>query len=340
MTITVMVDWASTGVTNATWRPDVERFPSIEPFAQDMLEVGDGQRIYWETSGNPDGKPAVVLHGGPGSGSSPERRRLFDPQAYLIVQFDQRGAGRSTPYAGDPATDLSANTTHHLIADMERLREHLGVQRWLVWGGSWGVTLGLVYAERNPERVSELVLASVTMTRPAEVHWLYHEVGRYFPEQWERFRSGVPEDERDGDLVAAYYRLLNESSDLAVRERAARAWCSWEDELLSNEAGWQPNPRYADPAFRMAFARIVTHYFHHHAWLADGQILRDAERLAGIPGVLIHGRFDLGSPADTAWLLARAWPDAELHLVGTGHAGGEEMTTRILKAINQFAQRR
>jgi proline iminopeptidase len=209
-----------------------------------------------------------------------------------------------------------------------------------VWGGSWGVTLGLVYAERYPERVSELVLASVTMTRPAEVHWLYHEVGRYFPEQWERFRSGVPEDERDGNLVAAYSRLLNESSDLAVRERAARAWCSWEDEMLSNEAGWQPNPRYADPAFRMAFARIVTHYFHHHAWLADGQILRDAERLAGIPGVLIHGRFDLGSPADTAWLLARAWPDAELYLVGTGHAGGEEMTTRILKAINQFARRR
>jgi proline iminopeptidase len=317
----------------------VERFPAIEPFEQGLLDVGDGQLIYWETSGNPEGKPAVVLHGGPGSGSSPERRRLFDPEAYLIVQFDQRGSGRSRPHAGDPTTDLSSNTTHHLIADMERLREHLGVQRWLVWGGSWGVTLGLAYAQRYPQQVSELVLASVTMTRPAEVHWLYHEVGRYFPEQWERFRQGVPEADRDGDLVAAYHRLLNGPTDIAVREQAARDWCRWEDELLSNEAGWQPNPRYDDPAFRMALARIVTHYFHHNAWLADGQLLRDAGRLAGIPGVLIHGRFDLGGPADTAWLLARAWPNAELHLVETGHAGGGEMTTRMLEATNRFAPR-
>jgi proline iminopeptidase len=222
---------------------------------------------------------------------------------------------------------------------MERLRRHLGVERWLLWGGSWGVTLALVYAERHPERVSALVLASVTMTRPADVHWLYHEVGRYFPEQWERFRNGVPEAERDGDLVAAYHRLLNESGDRAVRERAARDWCRWEDELLSNEEGWRPNPRFDDPAFRMAFARIVTHYFSHAAWLEDGQILRDAHRLAGIPGVLIHGRFDLGSPADTAWQLARAWPSARLHLVGTGHAGGEEVTRRTLEASNRFARR-
>lgn len=319
---------------------EVERFPEIEPFAHGMLDVGDGQLIHWETSGNPDGKPAVALHGGPGSGSAPWLRALFDPEAYLIIQFDQRGAGRSTPRTSDPATDLSANTTHHLIADMERLREHLGVERWLVWGVSWGVTLGLVYAERYPERVSEMILASVTMTRPLDVHWLYHEVGRYFPEQWERFRDGVPAAERDGDLVAAYYRLLNESPDLAVRERAARDWCTWEDELLSNEPGWRPNPRYDDPAFRMTFARTVTHYFHHDAWLTDGQILRDAGRLAGIPGVLIHGRFDLGGPADTPWLLARAWPDAELHLVGTGHAGGEAMTARMLEASNRFARAR
>jgi proline iminopeptidase len=221
---------------------------------------------------------------------------------------------------------------------MERLREHLGVERWVLWGGSWGCTLGLVYAERHPERVRALVLASVTMTRPADVHWLYHEVGRYFPEQWERFRDGVPEGERDGDLVAAYHRMLNESSDAAVRERAARDWCRWEDEVLSNEEGWQPNPRYEDPAFRMAFARIVAHYFRHGAWLDDGQILRDAGRLAGIPGVLIHGRFDLGGPADTAWQLARAWPGARLHLVATGHAGGQEMTRRILEATSRFAR--
>jgi proline iminopeptidase len=317
----------------------VERFPAIEPFKQGMLDMGHGQLIFWQTSGNPDGKPAVVVHGGPGTGSSPRHRRLFDPEAYLIIQFDQRGSGRSTPHAGDPTTDLAANTTHHLIADMERLREHLGVERWLLWGGSWGVTLALTYAQRYPRRVSELVLASVTMTRPADVHWLYHEVGRYFPEQWERFRAGVPAADRDGDLVAAYDRLLNQSTDLAVRERAARDWCAWEDELMSNEPGWRPDPRFDDPAFRMAFARLVTHYFHHDAWLADGQLLRDAGRLAGIPGVLVHGRFDLGSPADTAWQLARAWPDAELHLVGTGHAGGEEATTRQLEATNRFARR-
>jgi proline iminopeptidase len=317
----------------------VERFPAIEPFKQGMLDVGHGQLIFWQTSGNPDGKPAVVVHGGPGTGSSPRHRRLFDPEAYLIIQFDQRGSGRSTPHAGDPTTDLSANTTHHLVADMERLREHLGVERWLLWGGSWGVTLALTYAQRYPRRVSELVLASVTMTRPADVHWLYHEVGRYFPEQWERFRAGVPAADRDGDLVAAYDRLLNQSTDLTVRERAARDWCTWEDELMSNEPGWRPDPRFDDPAFRMAFARLVTHYFHHDAWLADGQLLRDAGRLAGIPGVLVHGRFDLGSPADTAWQLARAWPDAELHLVGTGHAGGEEATTRQLEATNRFARR-
>jgi len=317
----------------------MERFPAIEPFEQGMLDVGHGQLIFWQTSGNPDGKPAVVVHGGPGTGSSPRHRRLFDPEAYLIIQFDQRGSGRSTPHAGDPTTDLSSNTTHHLVADMERLGEHLGVERWLLWGGSWGVTLALTYAQRYPRRVSEMVLASVTMTRPADVHWLYHEVGRYFPERWERFRAGVSATDRDGDLVAAYDRLLNESTDLAVRERAARDWCTWEDELMSNEPGWRPDPRFDDPAFRMAFARLVTHYFHHDAWLADGQLLRDAGRLAGIPGVLVHGRFDLGSPADTAWQLARAWPDAELHLVGTGHAGGEEATTRQLEATNRFARR-
>jgi proline iminopeptidase len=177
-------------------------YPEIEPYEHGMLDVGDGQRVYWEICGNPDGKPAVFLHGGPGSGCTPGHRRGFDPDAYRIVLFDQRGAGRSTPHAGDPATDLAANTTHHLIADIELLREHLGIQRWLVSGGSWGATLALAYAQRHPQRVSEIVLASVTMTRPAEIHWLYHGVGRFFPEEWARFRAGVPEPDRDGDLVA------------------------------------------------------------------------------------------------------------------------------------------
>jgi proline iminopeptidase len=313
------------------------RYPEIEPDDHGMLDVGDGQLVYWETCGNPNGKPAVLLHGGPGSGSSPNNRRWFDPDAYRIVQFDQRGSGLSLPHASDPATDLSVNTTDHLIADIERLREHLGVERWLVWGGSWGCTLALAYAERHPEAVSEMVLVSTTMTRPADVHWLYHGVGRYVPQEWMRFRNGVPPDERDGDLVAAYHRLL-EGPDDAAREQAARDWCEWEDAVLSLEPGWEPNPRYRDPRFRMAFARIVTHYFHHAAWLEDGQLLRDAGRLAGIPGVLVHGRFDLGGPAMVAWELAQAWPGAELHLVRTGHAGGDEMRAVAIDAIDRFAR--
>jgi proline iminopeptidase len=301
-----------------------------------MLDVGDGQSLYWETAGSPAGKPALVLHGGPGSGCTPGHRRYFNPDAYRIVLFDQRGAGHSTPRVG-ATTDLSANTTGHLIADVERLREHLGIDRWLVWGHSWGVTLGLAYAQRYPRRVSGMVLSSVTMTRPADIHWLYHETGRYFPTEWQRFRAGVPQTERDGDLVDAYYRLLNEQSDVAVRERAARDWCDWEDAVLSLEEGWVSNPRYADPAFRITFARIVSHYFHHHAWLADGQLLREAHRLAGVPGVLIHGRLDLGGPPDTAWQLTRAWPSAELRLIGTVHGVGDEMTAAIIAATNRFA---
>jgi proline iminopeptidase len=318
-----------------------EPYPEIEPCETGMLDVGDGHRIYWETSGNPKGKPAVALHGGPGSGSRPGRRRDFDPSAYRIVQFDQRGCGRSTPHASDPATDLSTNTTHHLIADIERLREHLAVERWLVWGASWGVTLGLAYAERHPDRVSEMVLASVTMTRPSDVHWLAHEAGRFFPVQWARFRAGVPEPERDGDLVAAYDRLLNGHPDATVREQAARNWTDWEDALVSLDEGHQvPHPRWEEPGYRMAFARLVTHYFHHAAFLEDDELLRNAGRLAGIPAVLIHGRLDIQGPPDVAWLLAQAWPGAELHFVGTGHSGGDEMRSLIIEATDRFAAHR
>jgi proline iminopeptidase len=263
-------------------------------------------------------------------------RRAFDPAAYRIVLLDQRGAGRSTPRVTHD-TDLSTNTTEHLLDDLERLREHLGIERWLVWGFSWGTTLALAYAQRHPARVSELVLASVTLTRPADIHWLYHETGRFFPEHWERLRKGVPKQERDGDLVAAYYRLLHDQPDPAVRRHAAERWCAWEDAVQSLEAGWVPNPRYTDPAFRITFARIVTHYFHHDAWLADDQLLQNAHLLTGTPGALVHGRIDLGSPIEAAWQLAQAWPDAELHLVDTGHGGGKEMTLRLTEATNHFA---
>jgi proline iminopeptidase len=303
-----------------------------------MLDVGDGQSIYWEVSGNPDGKPAVALHGGPGSGSSPGRRSWFDPARYRLVLFDQRGCGRSTPHAGDFSTDLTTNTTQHLIADIERLREHLGIDRWLVWGASWGVTLALAYAQRHPERVSEMVLLSITMTRRADVHWLAHDTGRFFPEEWARFRAGVPESARDGDLVAAYDRLLNGDADPSTRVQAARDWVAWEDAMLSLEEGYVvPNPRYADERFMVAFARLVTHYFSHAAWLGETELLRNAPRLAGIPGVLLHGRLDLASPPDVAWQLAQAWPGAELHFIPGGHTGDTEMDRLLLEATDRFA---
>lgn len=273
-----------------------------------MLDVGDEQRVYWEVSGSPGGKPTVVLHGGPGSGSSAGRRRWFDPSAYRIVQFDQRGCGRSTPPVSDPATDLSTNTTHHLVADIERLREHLDIEQWLVCGVSWGVTLGLAYAEGHPERIRKLLFVSVTMTRPTDVHWLYHEAGRFFPEEWARFRAGAPDGERDSDLVAAYNRLLNEHPDAAVRARAAMDWCNWEDSLLSLEEGWTPSPRYEDAGFRMTYARLCAHYLSHAAWLDGDELLRNAYRLVGIPGFMVHGRLDLGGPPDSRGCSHRRGP--------------------------------
>jgi proline iminopeptidase len=328
-------------VANSPSAPARDRYPRIEPYDAGVLDVGDGQSIYWEVAGSPAGKAAIALHGGPGSGSAPGTRRWFDPARYRIVQFDQRGCGRSSPHAGDWSTDLSTNTTHHLIADIERLREHLGVARWLVWGASWGVTLALAYAESHPERVSELVLVSITMTRRADVHWLAHETGRYFPAEWARFRGGVPAAQRDGDLVGAYDLLLNGHSDPVVRLQAARDWVAWEDAILSLEAGYVvPNPRWADERYMVAFARLVTHYFSHAAWLEEDELVRNASRLHGIPGVMAHGRLDLSGPPDVPWLLAQAWPDAELHFFGGGHTGDAEMDRLLLETTDRFASRR
>lgn len=318
----------------------VEPYPPIEPYETGLLDVGDGHTVYWEVSGNPDGKPAVALHGGPGSGLTVGRRRWFDPERYRLVQLDQRGCGRSTPHVGDWSTDLSANTTHHLIADLERLREHLTIDRWLVWGASWGVTLALAYAERFPERVSEMVLLSITMTRRRDVRWFSEETGRFFPDEWQRFRAGVPEAERDGDLVAAYDRLLNGPTlPIERRLQAARDWVAWEDAVLSLEEGYvSPHPRWSDERFMVGFARLVTHYFSHAAWLEEDELLRNADRLAGIPGVLLHGRLDLSGPPDVAWQLARAWPGSDLHFIAGGHTGDEEMDRRLLEATDRFAR--
>jgi proline iminopeptidase len=314
----------------------VELFPPTEPYETGMLAVADGHRLYWEMSGNPAGLPVVSLHGGPGSGCTPGGRRWFDPARYRIVQFDQRGAGRSSPRV-EATGDLSTNTTGHLVADLEVLREYLAIDRWVVHGASWGVTLGLTYAEACPHRVVAAVFNSVTMTRRVEIHWLYHEAGRFFPDGWQRFRAGAGEPNGEIDLVSAYYRLLHVQPNIPIREQAARDWCRWEDTVSPLPDG-RRNPRYDDPAFRMTFARIVTHYFHHGAWLEPEQLLRDADRLADIPGVLIHGRLDLGGPVDTAWQLAQAWSNAQLHVVDTGHTGGEQMTAALVEATNRFAR--
>lgn len=313
-------------------------YPEIEPYDHGMLDVGDGHHVYWETCGNPAGKPVVVLHGGPGSGCTPRWRRFFEPRRYRIVLFDQRGCGRSTPLASDPTVDLSSNTTHHLLADIEQLRALLGVERWQVFGGSWGSNLGLAYAQSRPERVSELVLFSVVSGTSREVEWITRDMGRIFPAEWARFRDGVPPAERDGNLPDAYSRLLRDP-DPAVRARAAKDWCAWEDVHVSVRAAHRPDPRYDDPTFRMVFARLVTHYWRHAAWLEDGILLREAGKLAGIPGVLVHGRLDVSSPPDIAWELARAWPDAELVLVDdAAHGAGEPgMTEALLAATDRFA---
>ncbi|MGW2557756.1 prolyl aminopeptidase [Streptomyces sp. NPDC001514] len=313
-------------------------YPPIEPYEQGMLDVGDGNLVYWEACGNPDGKPALVVHGGPGSGCGPGARRYFDPDRYRVILFDQRGCGRSTPHASDPATDMRHNTTRHLIADMELLREHLGIDRWLLYGGSWGSTLILAYAERHPERVSRIVIASVTTTRRSEIDWLYRGAGRFFPEQWERFLAGAPGTPRDGDIVAAYARLA-EHPDPAVRAKATADWCAWEDAVLSGETNGTSNP-YGDrpPADRLALVRICSRYFSHGAWLEEGALLRDAHRLAGIPGVLVHGRLDVSGPLDTAWELASAWPDAELLVVeDAGHLGSATTRAHVLAALDGFA---
>lgn len=313
-------------------------YPGIEPYEQGMLDVGDGHHVYWETCGNADGKPALVMHGGPGSGCSPWWRQLFDPAAYRIVLFDQRGCGRSTPHASEPYVDLSTNTTHHLLADIELLREHLGVDRWLVFGASWGSTLGLAYAETYPEHVSELILFSVVTTTRAEVDWLTRDIGRVFPQEWARFRDGARLRADDSSLVDAYDRLLHDA-DPAVREQAAIDWCAWEDTHVSLQPGFEPDPRYDDPRFRMAFARLVTHYFRHAAWLENDALQRDAPKLAGIPGILIQGRFDVSGPPDIAWNLARAWPDTEFVLLDeAGHGSG--MTETLIAATDRFATRR
>ena len=293
--------------------------------------------LYWECSGNPDGRPAVFIHGGPGSGSTPQNRRYFDPSIFRIVVFDQRGCGRSRPRALSEA-DLKTNTTHHLIEDLERLRIYLAIDRWTVLGVSWGTTLGLAYAETHPRRVEALILALVTTTSRREVRWLTHDVGRIFPQQWERFASVTCNPEERLKLPEVYASLLFDA-DAAVRHHAALEWCAWEAAHVSLAPGYMPNARFNDPEFRLLFARLVTHYWSHAAFLDDEQLLNNARRLDGIPGFLIHGRHDLSTPLETAWLLHKRWRTSDLRILDdTGHGGGSlhehitSLTNRLAKA--------
>ena len=307
----------------------------MEPYESGLLEVPDGHVLYWETVGNPAGAPAVYLHGGPGAGSTPGARRNFDPNGFRAVLFDQRGCGRSRPLASGPDADLSTNTTAHLVADIERLREHLGIDRWVVMGVSWGVTLGLVYAQRHTERVIAMVLGAVTAGTRRETDWITRDMGRVFPREWEQFAAAVPAAERDGDLAAAYARLLADP-DPQVRQSAALQWCIWEDTHVSLMPGWTPWLRYEDATFRMVFARLVTHYWSHGSFLTEDQVLNGTDRLAGIPAVLVHGRYDVSGPLDTAWQLHRAWPDSRLVVLDDAGHGGGSFTSELVDALNSF----
>ncbi|MEV6101514.1 prolyl aminopeptidase [Nocardia sp. NPDC051981] len=305
----------------------------IEPFATGMLPVGDGHEIYWETSGNPDGKPALYLHGGPGAGMGSGYRRWFDPRTYLIVGFEQRGCGRSRPLARADAATLSVNTTAHLIADIEALRTHLGIRRWLINGVSWGTTLALAYAQSHPSAVSELALMATTLTTPNAVEWITETVGQLFPVEWDAFRAaaGAEPGQR---LVDAYYELLT-AADEQVRTRAVDAWVAWEDAHMS--LGTKPALAERDPDWRRVFATLVVHYWKHAAFLPPSALLDGMPALRGIPAVLIQGKLDVSGPAAVAWNLHKAWPGSQFVLIDDEGHGGPKMVQAMVNTIADFA---
>jgi proline iminopeptidase len=306
-------------------------YPQIEPYSRFRIEVGDGHELYCELCGNPEGKTAVVLHGGPGAGCSPFMRRFFDPKRYRILLFDQRGAGKSTPSGG-----LQNNTTWDLVGDLERLRAHLGVERWLLFGGSWGSALALLYAQSHPERVSELLLRGVFTMSKAELDWFYGGgAARFYPDAWEDFIEPIPADERH-DLIGAYHRRLT-AEDESLQTRFARPWVRWE----TSTAALRP-PRGNPPVnggYARAFARIESHFFQHRGWLErDDQIIAGMSRIAHVPGVIVQGRYDVICPPRTAAQLAARWPEAELVVIDdAGHALSEPgITSALIEATDRF----
>lgn len=308
-------------------------YPEIETYRTGMLRVSPVHELYYEESGNPRGKPVVFVHGGPGGGTEPKQRRFFDPAAYRIVLFDQRGCGKSTPHA-----NLEDNTTWHLVADMERLREHLGIEKWQVFGGSWGSTLALAYAEAHPLRVTELVLRGIFLLRRSEIEWFYQRgASALFADAWEDYLAPIPEAER-GDLLAAYHRRLT-SDDAATRQQAARAWSVWE----GSTSCLHPNPeliaRTAGDAFALAFARIECHYFVNKGFFEkETQLLDNVGAIRNIPAVIVQGRYDVVCPMESAWALHRAWPEADLKIVGdAGHAASEPgIVHELVSATDAF----
>lgn len=300
------------------------------------LDVGDGHAIAFSVHGATDGVPILLLHGGPGSGRSVGALEAFDRARMRVVAFDQRGCGESTPHAGDDLGALAANTTAHLVADIERLRAHLGIARWLVVGGSWGATLALAYAQAHRPAVTGLVLHAVTTTSREEVTWITREAGHFFPEAHARFLAHVPEAR--GDVVGAYHRRLIDP-DPTIHGAAADAWCAWDRLQGALDPRAPAAPRWSDPRFRLGFARLVTHYWSNAGFLPDGALLAGCADLAGVPGILIHGRLDLGSPPITAWRVHRAWPGSRLEIVeGAGH-GAEQMRARVAAAVDELVRR-
>ncbi|HEX4762080.1 MAG TPA: prolyl aminopeptidase [Sphingomicrobium sp.] len=310
-------------------------YSEIQPYQTGHLDVGDGHRLYWELCGNPDGKPVVFLHGGPGGGSSPDHRRQFNPEKYKILVFDQRGCGKSTPYAS-----LEANTTWHLVDDIEKLREQVAkVDKWQVFGGSWGSTLSLAYAQTYPERVTEIVLRGIFLFDQYEIDWMYTEGGasQIYPDKFEEFLAPIPEAERS-DLVEAYHKRLT-SDDPDVRLAAAKAWSKWEGDIVTLLPSPATIEHFTSPEVAVAVARIENHYMRNRGWFEEGQLLKGAEKLRGIPGVIVQGRHDSCTPPKAAWALKKAWPEVELNIVADGgHLFNEPgILDGLIRATDRFA---
>jgi proline iminopeptidase len=312
-------------------------YPVTEPYDHGLMPTGDGHQVYWEVCGNPHGKPALVVHGGPGSGATDWWKQFFDPERYRVVLVDQRGCGRSIPNAADDVAALRHNTTEHLVADFERLREELGIDRWLLFGGSWGSTLALAYAVARPERVSGLVLWGVTTTRADDVAWLTHVMGHVYPAEFDELLAVLPEEQRDGNIPAAVHRLLV-CGDSQVEEAAARAWCTWEDRLSTLSGPVRRSARFEDARSRLGFARLVTHYFGNYAFLPDEAIIGHLDRLDSIPTYLLRGRLDIASSLRPAYEIARRVASARLDVVeDDAHGPGGGSADRLVSVLDAFA---